>query len=80
MTAKDQLIDLATMLYDTINGTLQQAVEKIKGQILDNVKQLGKLFENGTIDKSLELIGFESQLKNENGGEVITLKVGGNNG
>ena len=80
MTAKDQLIDLATILYDTINGTLQQAVEKIKGQILDCVKQLGKLFENGTIDKSLELIGFESQLKNKNCGEVITLKVGGNNG
>lgn len=83
MTAKDKIIDLAAALYDTVNGTLQQATEKIKGQILDYVKQLGKLYaqvENITVDAdSLELIGFDSpQSQNENIGEIITLKVGAN--
>lgn len=83
MTAKDKIIDLAAALYDTVNGTLQQATEKIKGQILDYTKQLGRIFatiENKIIDSnSLELIGFDSpQSKNENIGEIITLKVGAN--
>ena len=83
MTAKDKFIDLAAALYNTVNGTLQQATEKIKGQILDYAKQLGKLYaqvENITVDAdSLELIGFDSpQSQNENIGEIITLKVGAN--
>ena len=81
MNVKDQIVDLGDNLLKTIIGTINQACEKVKGELLDTFCQLGKIY--GHLDakcvdnESLKLVGFPKEEKEE--AELIVLNKGGAN-
>lgn len=81
MNAREKIINLGDMLLNTILGTMQQTLEKIKGEILDTFYQIGKVC--GSIEanckdsESLELVGFDKKETATEEAELIVINQGG---
>ncbi len=80
MNVKDQIVDLGDNLLKTIIGTINQACEKVKGELLDAFCQLGKIYgylaATCKDSESLELVGFAKKETTKEA-ELIVLNKGG---